>query len=387
MHPKVRLVVLNFNGGDDVLHCLSSLESLEWPEDDLEIVVVDNASTDGSPERIVDEHPSVELIRNPVNAGFSANNLAFTDLDDIDFVGLVNPDAWVAPDWLAHLAGAFDGRPTMGAACPRILLADRFVDVRVRAELPATIADVTIDGVSRISACGRAWRLVGDNPRHDGAGRWVLERASFSLPVSRSVDVVDVAVVLEGRGPVDVDTSDPYDVVNNTGVVLHDDLYASDRGLGRREADYRPTEDVQAWTGGGVLLRAEYLADVGCFDDSFFLYYEDVDLSLRGRRRGWTYRYVHDAVMWHHHSASSTEGSTFFRFHNERSRLLMIAKNTDLATTAKSFGRFAVATLGYARADALRPALAGDRPDFGTVRMRLRALASALWELARSARR
>ena len=51
-----------------------------------------------------------------------------------------------------------------------------------------------------------------------------------------------------------------------------------------------PTVDVQAWCGGAVLLRASYLADVGGFDERLFLYYEDVDLSMRGTERGWRYR-------------------------------------------------------------------------------------------------
>ncbi len=47
-----------------------------------------------------------------------------------------------------------------------------------------------------------------------------------------------------------------------------------------------------AWCGGAVLLRADYLVDVGTFDERFFLYYEDTDLSWRGRHKGWRYQYV-----------------------------------------------------------------------------------------------
>ena len=82
-----------------------------------------------------------------------------------------------------------------------------------------------------------------------------------------------------------------------------------------------------AWCGGSVLLRPAYLADVGLFDDDFFLYYEDTDLSWRGRSRGWRYRYVPEARARHVHAASTGEGSPVFQHYVERNRLLMLVKN------------------------------------------------------------
>lgn len=380
----VRLVVLNYNGGDEVLECVESLLALGWPHDRLDVVVVDNASSDGSADRVADSHPAVRLIRNPENTGFSANNLAMTDLEGVDFVGLVNPDAWVDPAWLSHLVAGLAGRPRVGAACPRMLLAERFVAVDVVAESPTTLLDVTVDGVSRLDAAERAWRLFGSGPVRGPDGELRIGSGEIVVSVPRS-DTTPVVDLVTGE-PVTTRASPPFDVVNNTGVVVRPDLYASDRGLGERADDHDPPAEVEAWTGGGVLLRAEFLRDVGGFDDVFFLYYEDVDLSLRGRRRGWTYRHVPEALMWHHHSTSSTEGSDLFRFHNERSRLLMIARNHSAGVTAMAFGRFVRSTLGYFRADVVRPLLDRRRPDGRAVRTRLRALGSAMAAMPRAMR-
>lgn len=380
----VRLVVLNYNGGDEVQECVDSLFALDWPADRLEVVVVDNASADGSADRVVAAHPSVRLIRNPVNTGFSANNLAMEDLDGVDFVGLVNPDAWVDRGWLTHLVGAFDGRPRVGAACPQMLLAERFVSLRVDVGSPATLVDITVDGVSRIDVAQRAWRLLQTGPTRDADGAVRIEPGEIVVPVPRLAS--DPIVALVTPEPVSYTSSPPFDLVNNTGVVVLPDLYAADRGLGTRSERVDAPSDVEAWTGGGVLLRSEYLGDVGGFDDVFFLYYEDVDLSLRGARRGWSYRYVPEAVMWHHHSSSSTEGSDLFRFHNERSRLLMIARNFPASITAKAFGRFVVSTLGYVRADIIHPLSKRRRPDARVVWTRIRALTSAVVALPRATR-
>ena len=64
-----------------------------------------------------------------------------------------------------------------------------------------------------------------------------------------------------------------------------------------------------------------YLQEVGLFDERFFLYYEDTDLSWRGRMRGWRYGYVPTSVVRHEHAASSGEGTELFRYFVERNRL------------------------------------------------------------------
>jgi GT2 family glycosyltransferase len=75
-----------------------------------------------------------------------------------------------------------------------------------------------------------------------------------------------------------------------------------------------------------VLLRQQYLDTVGVFDERLFLYYEDTDLSWRGRLQGWRYVYEPTAVVRHRHAQSSGVGSPVFRFHTERNRLLVLAK-------------------------------------------------------------
>src|SRR4051812_46941374 len=104
---RVRLVILNYNGGPFVLRSLAHASRLEWPGE-VELVVVDNASTDGSVESIAAEFPDVRIIHNATNTGFPANNLALRDLDGLRYVGLINNDGFVEPGWLTALATALD---------------------------------------------------------------------------------------------------------------------------------------------------------------------------------------------------------------------------------------------------------------------------------------
>ena len=69
--PLVRAVVLNFNGGDDVLRCLGCLESLDWPRDRLNLIVIDNASPGGEVSRCCEDYPFARAIALERNAGFT----------------------------------------------------------------------------------------------------------------------------------------------------------------------------------------------------------------------------------------------------------------------------------------------------------------------------
>jgi GT2 family glycosyltransferase len=118
-----------------------------------------------------------------------------------------------------------------------------------------------------------------------------------------------------------------FDVINNVGSNLYAGGFGGDRGFQERDrGQYEDPAEVFAWCGGAVLLKKEYLDSVGVFDERFFLYYEDTDLSWRGRLQGWRYVYEPTALVRHRHAQSSGVGSPVFRFHTERNRLLMLAK-------------------------------------------------------------
>ena len=100
---KVVAVVLSYNSKDYIGECLESLSKLETGPHSLEVVVVDNDSTDGSVKFLSQKYPQIHLIRNPANMGYAGgNNTGFIYALDsrADFVWLVNPDVTVAPDSL-----------------------------------------------------------------------------------------------------------------------------------------------------------------------------------------------------------------------------------------------------------------------------------------------
>jgi hypothetical protein len=117
------------------------------------------------------------------------------------------------------------------------------------------------------------------------------------------------------------------DIINSAGTVLLADRRCADRGYLEEDiGQYDREQLVFGWSGAAVLLRGEFLADVGTFDPAYFMYYEDSDLVVRGRLRGWSYRYVPTSLVRHEHSATIGDTSRIVRHLADRNHLLLLTK-------------------------------------------------------------
>src|SRR6478752_2555516 len=106
--PLVRIIIVNFNGGDNLRRCLAALAA--QGERQLEVVIVDNNSTDHSLANLPAE-PHAQIIRSPTNLGFAAGcNRGFEGCT-APFVVFLNADAFAQPDWLAALLRAAQRYP------------------------------------------------------------------------------------------------------------------------------------------------------------------------------------------------------------------------------------------------------------------------------------
>jgi GT2 family glycosyltransferase len=340
---RIRAVVVNYNGGDDIRGCLRALLASEWPAGDLEIVVVDNGSVDGSPEWIEAELPQVRLFRSPGNLGYPAINQVVDDLTGVDLVAIVNPDAVVAPDCLAALAAALADDNGLAAACPLIVLDGCYRDVRIDAEglIGASLDLLAVEG-------GGRWHLTGPNVhrRWRGGVAWSIGhgsvlRTTATAPVTLRVRGQRTGRLALSSGGERVEVAvrrSPFvaritpggaarEIVQNAGSVI------GARGVGINRGYHVPDGpafsepvDVPAWCGAAVLLRSDYLRDTGLFDPRWFLYYEDTDLAWRGLLRGWRYRYVPGAKVRHAHSTTIGHGSALYDVQHLRNRLLTVTK-------------------------------------------------------------
>jgi len=243
--PLVYAVILNWNRCEDTLACLASLSRLDYPN--LRVLLVDNGSSDGTPEAVARQFPDVEVIVNESNLGFAAGcnvGLRHALERGADYIFLLNNDTLVDPAALNHLI-ALSG-PNVGIVAPKIYYA----------------ADPT-----------RIWSVGG--MRHP----LTLEKTG------------------DGRGQIDVGQWD--DVM---------------------ERDYL--------VGCALLLSRRLLTEVGLFDERFFMYYEDSDLSLRARQAGFRLLLSPQARVWHKVAVSSGgSDSPNERYWMARSSVLFFCKH------------------------------------------------------------
>ncbi len=131
--PHLAVVIVSWNVRELLALCLRSLfDDLERSALEAAVWVVDNASTDGTPEMVADAFPGVRLIVSGENLGFAAgNNLVLSELlrepqfaSDDSRVWLLNPDTEIQPGATTALLNAFDTRPRAGVAGAKLLYPD-----------------------------------------------------------------------------------------------------------------------------------------------------------------------------------------------------------------------------------------------------------------------
>ncbi len=190
----VRVVVLNYEGGDDLVRAVDALAATHT-QATVQIVVVDNGSTDTSVAAVEAAHPDVEVRRTGANRGFGANNDALRDLQGIDYVALVNNDAFVEPGWLDPLVDALAADQGLGAVQAKILFEPRFVEVHVEAlasvrrfdprRFGVQLRGARVDGVDVWAGVHLASGGLGPTLEGDQRVEWTAPWAVVRVPVDR----------------------------------------------------------------------------------------------------------------------------------------------------------------------------------------------------------
>ena len=104
-NPLISVIVLNYNAGELLLNCIESVKKSSYKN--LEIIVVDNISTDKSQKTCKEKHPDIKLIQNDENFGYcEGNNIGIREAKG-DYIIILNPDTIVESNWIEELISAY----------------------------------------------------------------------------------------------------------------------------------------------------------------------------------------------------------------------------------------------------------------------------------------
>jgi N-acetylglucosaminyl-diphospho-decaprenol L-rhamnosyltransferase len=128
--------------------------------------------------------------------------------------------------------------------------------------------------------------------------------------------------------------------ISSVGVHWRADGAGIDIGCGELDVgQYDHPRSIEVFTGAAALLARGFVEATGGFDEDYFLYYEDVDLSLRGRELGWRYVCEPAAVVHHRAGATTATRPEERRYWEERNRLWCLARHAPAANVARGLLR------------------------------------------------
>lgn len=259
------IVILNWNTHDLLRRCLETVMASEGLT--FKVVVVDNASTDGSAGMVRENFPQVELIASEVNGGYPYGNnlglqaLGFHGLGTVDpdvprYALLLNPDTEVPPDAFCQMMRYMDDRPEIGVAGPRLVLEDGSLDLACRRSFPSPLVSLY---------------------RFSGLSKWFPKHRQF--------------------GRYNMTFADPDEEL-----------------------------EVDSVVGAYMQVRREAIAAVGLLDETFFMYGEDLDWAYRIKNAGWKVFY-NPSVMVKHVKRAASRQSKRAGFEFQRAMLIFYRKH------------------------------------------------------------
>jgi GT2 family glycosyltransferase len=266
MQVDLGIVIVNWNTRDLLKRCLETVFASEGGIQ-FRVIVVDNASTDGSADMVRQHFPEVEVIVSEINGGFSYGNnlglrqLGFRGAGDVDadaprYALLLNPDTEVEPESLAGMTRYMDAFPEVGIAGPRLVLPDGSLDLACRRSFPTPV-------VSFYRFSGLA-KLFPKSPR--------------------------------------------FARYNMTFVDENQEL------------------EVDSVVGAYMQVRREAIGRVGLLDETFFMYGEDLDWAFRVKNAGWKVMY-HPQVKVKHVKRAASRRSKKAQMEFTRAMLLFYRKH------------------------------------------------------------
>lgn len=352
---KASIIVINYNGKQYVNDLFDSLEKLNTPKKDFEVIIVDNASVDGSLDLIKEKSKvstlNVKVIESKINTGFAGGNNLGVHHAQGEYIALLNNDTRVDSEWLNALIAKISSDPNIGIVNSKLLFYYDFVRFSIDTIKGLYLnKEIIINGKPYNIQSKFSDLVVVDKKRYYVK---CLDTATIFVPLIDGITdyTIEFEVLNKKIDPYDYIELDfdRYNVkkgkqifkiskdqlaiikeslIQNAGSAINEFNDGYDIGFGQPDGEqFNKERELQSGCGASIMMRKDDFDKLGGFDERLFTYYEDTDLSFRMRKMGKKIIYEPKSVVRHFHTGSSEEWSPFFTYHVIRNKLIFIYKN------------------------------------------------------------
>lgn len=384
--PFTSIIIINYNGKHHLQDCLLSVFNINYPKKKYEVILVDNDSQDDSVAFIKKEYPQVKLIESKQNLGFAGgNNLGFSKARG-EYIVLLNNDTIVDKNWLKELAKTADSK-NVGIVSSKLYFDIPFLELEIisSTEVKSNIYNncqeyvpygLIVDSINCNTPKKNfyVWYKRGfyEKKKSNYTSTWTDGHAIALVPfIDPKEEVYQIS--LHGQ-PHDFNSKVKYKITVAGKVIIEDSIPAKEvkqvnirikrtdiedkliyliqnagniifkNGLGRdrgsvikRSIDetkefydydsryYSEPKELVAMCGASCLIKRKVLTDKQLFDPAYFMYYEDVDLSLKIWRKGYDIVFEPKSIVYHkHRSTTNEQTSEFFMSHIDKNHLFFL---------------------------------------------------------------
>lgn len=347
---EISIIIVNYNGKKYIDNLMSSLKCQTFQSSRFEIVFVDNNSEDDSVKYIeknwLCELKNLNIVRSSVNLGFAGgNNLGVYNAKG-KYIVFLNNDTKPNSDWLENLYNFFISKKGIVIANSLLLFYYDFIKIKfntqdkffISSKIKINETDYIIDSKfcknllynqDVLTCFGHTEIYI---PLINGVSDYCIEINKISGLESDVIIVGESHYLFDNDIKInisrDVVINNQKTLVQNAGSGINENYDGYDIGFTEEYCEkYAKPYKITNACGASMMIEKEKFIEIGGFDKSFFMYYEDTDLSFRAKNGGKEIWYCPDSVVRHIHTGSSKEWSPFFIYHVTKNKLLFIYKN------------------------------------------------------------
>lgn len=383
--PFCSVIVLNYFGERVIESTIDSLLNLTYPQNKYEIIIVDNASKDKSKKIILNyakKNKNIRSIFLNKNLGFAGGNNRGIKAAKGKYVVLLNNDCLVDKNWLDELVKTAERNKNVFSVNSKILLYPKYFFLKVKGPKKTIVEKFYLHKSALLKFV--RWKRLALNLEikknyyqleipYDSIydktieitlifKRIVLKKKYRPskmrlLNIEKNSYQILQEKYIKNRLVYKIKLTplfNSFDKIQNAGIVVFQG--GSGRDIGsviryqaqnyeKNSGQYDEEKEVYASCGAASLYRKDILDKIGYLDDSFFMYYEDVEICERARLNGYKILYCPTAVVRHLHALSSKEWSPFFIYHTEKGRLLHVLYHFPLGIFLLEYFKFSIKNL------------------------------------------